>query len=172
MSTCKKLDTLRKHLQSVWSSSSSNQTTQIRSNFNDIYGNQNANQNPAKNSFAVSKYSKKPNQNKTVPMMKKNGPAAPAAKRKRKNPNIISPVQNSTSNASDIISGLLISNPVPIQRTGVTSVPTIPTGVIPVNSITGNGVPLRLFQGSLPVIASTAPNQPATFIQLNLCPPK
>lgn len=171
MSTCKKLDTLRKHLQSVWTSSSTHQTSQIRSNFNDIYGNQNANQNPSKNTFAVSKYSKKPNQNKTAPLAKKNVPS-PAAKRKRKNANMISPVQNATSNASDIISGLLISNPVPIQRTGVTSVPTIPTGVIPVNSITGNGVPLRLFQGSLPVIASTAPNQPATFIQLNLCPPK
>lgn len=182
MSTCKKLDTLRKHLQSVWSSSTNNPgNTPIRS-FNDIYATNNAqnsnvaNMNP-KNTFAVSKYSKKPNQNKQVPLVKKNVPSpitkGTSMKRKRKNSgNVISPVQNTNANASDIISGLLISNPVPIQRTGTASVPTIPTGVIPVNSITGNGVPLRLFQGSLPVIASTAPNQPATFIQLNLCPPK
>lgn len=182
MSTCKKLDTLRKHLQSVWtSSSSSSSATPIRSGFNDLYGTNNT-QNPntsnpnIKNSFNNSKYAKKPNQNKTT-MVKKNVPSpltkGTSVKRKRKTSgNIISPVQNTTSNASDIISGLLISNPVPIQRTGPATVPTIPTGVIPVNSITGNGVPLRLFQGSLPVIASTAPNQPATFIQLNLCPPK
>lgn len=178
MSTCKKLDTLRKHLQSVWTASASSPPA-IRSGFNDVYNTGNAQgTNPSnantKTAFALSKYSKKPNQNKTA---KKN--VAPTlakgsvGKRKRRsNSNLISPVQNATSNASDIISGLLISNPVPVQRTGSSSVPAIPTGVIPVNSITGNGVPLRLFQGSLPVIASASPNQPATFIQLNLCPPK
>ncbi|KAK6620401.1 hypothetical protein RUM44_006802 [Polyplax serrata] len=186
MSTCKKLDTLRKHLQSVWSATSVSSPTSIRTGFNDVFNSTGSVQGPpptnvsAKNNFSLSKYPKKPNQNKTL---KKNvtqlvSKTPVASKRKRRsNSNLISPVQNSTANASDIISGLLISNSVPVQRTvssssSSSSVPTIPTGVIPVNSITSNGVPLRLFQGSLPVIASAAPNQPATFIQLNLCSPK
>ncbi|EEB09937.1 hypothetical protein Phum_PHUM004790 [Pediculus humanus corporis] len=182
MSTCKKLDTLRKHLQSVWTSSASSPQP-MRTAFNDVYNsnsaqNTNGSNGNSKGNFSLCKYGKKPNQNKTATIIKKNVQPSvmsknSVAKRKRRsNSNGMTTVQNASSNASDIISGLLISNPVPVQRTGSGSVPTIPTGVIPVNSITGNGVPLRLFQGSLPVIASASPNQPATFIQLNLCPPK
>lgn len=182
MSTCKKLDTLRKHLQAVWTSSTSSPTP-IRSGFNDVYNPSSAqtlNSSNAvqKSNFSMSKYVKKSNQNKTTTLVKKNvatsvlAKAPPAKRKRRSSSNVITSVQNTTSNPSDIISGLLISNPVPVQRSGSASVPTLSSGVIPVNSITGNGVPLRLFQGSLPVIASAAPNQPATFIQLNLCPPK
>ncbi|KAL0268786.1 UNVERIFIED_CONTAM: hypothetical protein PYX00_010606 [Menopon gallinae] len=179
MSTCKKLDTLRKHLQSVWTSSTA-PAPSMSSCFNDSYSPNNKQNGCAatanvKSSFTFSKFIKKPSvQNKVTPLLKKTVPSpatkGTSVKRKRKtSASIIAPVQN-TSNASEIISGLLISNTVPIQRTATAAVPAISTGVIPVNSITGNGVPLRLFQGSLPVIASTAPNQPATFIQLNLCP--